>query len=65
MWIASNLIMWQNEKTWKMGKCLWNKLWNLVVSKPENHNLMRKTAIKTNFYFSKKEALLFADTKLD
>ena len=38
---------------------------NLVVSKPEHHNLRRKTAIKTKFEFSrKKEHSLIADTKL-
>ena len=50
-----------------MGKYLKikNKLWNLVVSKPEHHNLSRKTAIKTKFEFSrKKEHSLIADTKL-
>ena len=41
------------------------KLWNLVVSKPEHHNLRRKTALKTNFEFSrKKEHSLIAYTKL-
>ena len=41
------------------------KLRNLVVSKPEHHNLRRKTAEKTNFEFSRqKERSLIADTKL-
>ena len=41
------------------------KILNLVVSKPEHHNLRRKTAIKTEFDFSgKKEHSLIADTKL-
>ena len=36
-----------------------------MVSKQENHNLKRKTAIKTNFEFSKRrEHSLIADTKL-
>ena len=40
-------------------------MWNLVVSKPEHHNLRRKTAIKTKFEFSrKKEHALIAGTKL-
>ena len=50
-----------------MGKYLKNKkkLWKLVVSKPEHHNLRRKTAIKTKFEFSrKKEHSLIADPKL-
>ena len=50
-----------------MGKYLKikNQLWNLVVSKPEYHNLRRKTAINTKFEFSrKKEHSLIADTKL-
>ena len=39
-------------------------LWNLVVSKPEHHNLNRKTAISTKFEFSrKKKHSLIADTK--
>ena len=43
----------------------WKKKWNLVVSKPEHHNLRRKTAIQTKFEFSrKKEHTLIADTKL-
>ena len=41
------------------------KLWNLVVSKPEHHNLRPKTAIQTKFEFSKKkECSLIADPKL-
>ena len=50
-----------------MGKYLKikKKMWNLVVSKPEQHNLRRKTTIKTIFEFSrKKEHSLIADTKL-
>ena len=39
---------------------------NLVVSKPEHHNLRRKTLIRTKFEFSrKKEHSLIADTKLN
>ena len=38
---------------------------NLVVSNPENHNLMRKNAIKNNFEINReKENSLIADTKL-
>ena len=38
---------------------------NLVVSKPEQHNFRRKTAIKTKFEFSrKKEHSVNADTEL-
>ena len=51
----------------KMGKYLKIKicLWNLVVSKPEHHNLSCKTTIKTEFEFSrKKKQSLIADTKL-
>ena len=50
-----------------MGKYLKikKKMWNLVVSKPEHHNLRRNTAIKTKFEISrKKEHSLIADTKL-
>ena len=50
-----------------MGKYLKikKKLWILVVSKPEHHNLRRKTAKKTNLVFSRKKAhSLIADTKL-
>ena len=40
-------------------------MWNLVISKPENHNLRRKTAIKNEIEFSRKEKhSLIADTKL-
>ena len=40
-------------------------MWNLVVSKPEPHNLRRKTAMKTKFDFNKKkEHSLIADPKL-
>ena len=49
-----------------MGKYLKFKknVWNLVVSKPEHHNIRCKTAIKTKFDFSrKKEHSLIADTK--
>ena len=51
-----------------MGKYLnffLKKLVSLVVSKPEHHNLRRKTAMKTQFEFiRKKEHFLIADTKL-
>ena len=41
------------------------KLWNLVVSKPEPHNLRLKNLVKTNFEVSRnKEHSLIADTKL-
>ena len=52
---------------WRMGKYLKIKIkiWNLVVSKPEQHNLRTKTTIETNIDFSrKKEQSLIADTKL-
>ena len=40
-------------------------MWNLVVSKPEHHNLKLKTAIKTEFeFYRKKVHSLIADTKL-
>ena len=43
-------------------------MWNLLVSKPEHHNLRRKTAIRTKFELSrkerKKEHSLIADSKL-
>ena len=52
-----------------MGQCLKiKKIWNLVASKPENHNLTRTTAKKTNIKLNrrqrKKKHFLFADTKL-
>ena len=50
-----------------MGKYLniKKKMWILVVSKPENHNLSRKTAIKIEFDFNrKKKHFLIADKKL-
>ena len=38
---------------------------NLVVSKPEHHNLRRKTAIETDFDFRrKKDHFLIDNTKL-
>ena len=41
------------------------KMWNLVVSKPENHNLIRKTSIKIEYEFIRKRKHSFiADTKL-
>ena len=41
------------------------KNWNLSVSKPENHNLSRKTAIKIDCEFSRKKKFSFsADTLL-
>ena len=48
-----------------MGKCINTKnMWNLVVSKPENHNLRRETAINIEFVFSRKKKHSFiADTK--
>ena len=49
-----------------MGKYLKiKKMGNLVVSKPENHNLRCKTAIKIEIEFIRKRKLSFiADTKL-
>ena len=50
---------------WKMGKYLKiKKLWNLVVSKPENPNFRCNTAIKNEFELSrKKKSSFMADTK--
>ena len=40
------------------------KLWNLVVSKPENDKLGRKTAKNLKFYFSRTKIHIFlAHTK--
>ena len=49
-----------------MGKHLkLKKMWNLVVSKPENNILRRKTAIKIEIEFSgKKKHSFIADIKL-
>ena len=51
---------------WKSGKDLrTKKIWNLVLSKPENNNFSLKTAIETKFLISRmKKDSLFADTKL-
>ena len=47
-----------------MGKYV-KKMWNPVVSKPENHNLRRKTAKHNIFLMSrKKKHSFFADNKL-
>ena len=50
-----------------MGKYLKiKKMWKLVVSKPENHNLRRKTAIHIELDFIRKKKLsCLADTKLE
>ena len=49
-----------------MGKYLkTKKMWNLVVSYPENRNLSRKTAILIEFDFNRKEKRsIIADWKL-
>ena len=49
-----------------MGKKLkFKKMWNLVLSKPENHELRHNTPIKIYFEFSRKKKYSFiADTKL-
>ena len=40
-------------------------MWNLVISKPENRNLRRETAIKPEFDFNRKKKHSFiADNKL-
>ena len=40
-------------------------MWNLVVSKPEHHNLKRKTAINSKLEISRmKEHSLISDAKL-
>ena len=49
-----------------MGKYrkFFKKMWNLVISKPENHNLRRKTAMKIAFDFNRKKKHSFiADNK--
>ena len=49
MWTVNNVILWQyDKKNAKNGPMSKNqeKTWNLVVSKPENQNLTRKTAKK-------------------
>ena len=50
-----------------MGKYLKikKKMWNLVLSKPEHHNLRRNPAIRAKFDFNrKKDHSLIADTTL-
>ena len=48
-----------------MGNYLKTKKWILVVSKPEKHDLRRKTAKEVKSKTSrKKKHLFFADTKL-
>ena len=40
-------------------------MWNLLISKPEKHNLRRKTQIKIEFDFNKmKKHSFIADNKL-
>ena len=59
--------MWQNgKKREKWSNAISEKeFWNLVISKPEDHNLLRKTAIKIQRFFSKKRKhFSFANTKL-
>ena len=58
----------KREITCKMCKCLklLPQLWNLVVSKPENLYLTRKTATRLYFRFVwqvGKRAIFFSDTK--
>ena len=49
----------------KNGQIPKKNLWNLVISKPENHNLRRKTAIKIEFDFNRRKNYSFiADNKL-
>ena len=60
-----NLTKLENMKNGQIHKTFLKKVWNLVVSKPEYHNLRRNTAIETKFGFSRlKEHYLIADTKL-
>ena len=55
----------ENMKNGQIPRKNKKKLRNLAVSKPEHHNLRRKTAIETNFEFSRKNGhSLIADTKL-
>ena len=57
--------MWlENVKNWQISKNK-KKIWNLVVSKPENKNFRLKNAIETKFPISRmKKHSFFADTKL-
>ena len=58
--------MWLCDKTRKRenGQIPENKkMWNLAVSKPENHNLRCKTAKKIDFSRKEKHSFI-ADTKL-
>ena len=50
-----------------MGKYIkvFKKMWNLVISKPANQKLRRKTAIKIEFQFNRKKKHSFnADIQL-
>ena len=66
-WTDNNVIIWQNYKTWKLGKYL-EILKKIVKSssiKARTPWFRRKTTINTKFEFSlKKELSLIADTKL-
>ena len=57
--------MWlEKMKNWQISKNK-KKIWNLVVSKPENDNFRLKNAIETKFRISRiKKHSFFADTKL-
>ena len=54
----------ENVKNWQISKQ--TKIWNLVVSKPENNNFRLKTATDNECLISsKKKQSFFADTKLE
>ena len=66
MWIVNKVICdkAKNREKYKNEK----RLWNLIISKPENHNLTRKGTTKIECYLNwekkKKKGSFFADIKL-
>ena len=57
--------MWYTNCQWCENVIKLENAKNLVILKPENHNLSRKTAIKIEFDFNRKKKHSFiADNKL-
>ena len=55
--------MWLENVNWQISKN--KKIWNLVVSKPENNNFRLENAIDNKFQISRMKKHSFsADTKL-
>ena len=64
LWYCDNVTKLENLKNWQISKQ--TKIWNLVVSKPENNTFRFKTATEKKCQIGRKKThSFFAETKLE